>query len=152
MGMIESNIAREADWGRNERRRLLEHLAAFDRALDRLDWRSEARINLAAAHEIGYHCARLEDDLARHFPFREQIEPAVAAAFSLEMGDFTEQLRSDHDELRHWLAQFSRALEGFACESDPYEAVCRIREEGQKLVRQMARHLALEEGELGSFL
>jgi Hemerythrin HHE cation binding domain len=152
MAPIESNVSREGERVENERRKLLEHLVGFDRALGRLDCQSEARISLAAAHEIGYHCARLEDDLARHLPLREQIEPAVASAFSQEMGDFTEQLRSDHEELRHWLARFSRALEGLACEADPYEAVSRIRDEGQMLVRQIARHVTLEEGDLAGFL
>jgi len=136
----------------NERRTLLEHLGALDRALGRLDCRSDARINLAAAHEIGYQCARLEDDLARHVSPREQIESAAASVFSREMAEFTEELRRDHEELRHWLVRFSRALEGFASERDPYEAVCRIKDEGQKLARQMARHLALEEGQLAGFL
>jgi Hemerythrin HHE cation binding domain len=152
MATIENNVPREGERGGNERQKLLEHLAALDRALERLDCLSEARISVAAAHDIGYHCARLEDDLAGHLSLREQIEPAVASAFSQEMGELAEYLRSDHEELRHWLARFSRALEGFACESDPYEAVCRIRDEGQKLVRQMARHLTLEEGELAGFL
>ncbi len=147
-----SKFSLEESPAQDERRKLLEHLAAFDRALERLDCRSEARINLAAAHDIGYCCARLEADLARRFPFKEQIDPALASPFSLEMALFMEQLRCDHEELRRWLSRFARALENFARATDPYEAVCRLKDEGKQLARQMARHVALEDTELAGFL
>jgi Hemerythrin HHE cation binding domain len=148
----ENKLPREEKPAQDERRELLEHLAAFDRALERMDCCGEPRANLAAAHDIGYHCARLEDDLARRLAFREQVEPALASPFSPQMAEFVRQLRSDHEELRHWLARFARALEGFARARDPFGAVCRIKEEGQQLARQMARHVALEESELAGFL
>jgi iron-sulfur cluster repair protein YtfE (RIC family) len=140
------------DGPQGERRELLEHLAAFDRALERLDWRSGAKANLAAMHDIGYCCARLEADLARRLSLKEQIEPAVVSPYNPEMAEFTEHLRADHEELRRWLARFAQALERFAAEKDSYEAVTRLQEEGQQLIRQMARHVALEEGELAGFL
>ncbi len=137
---------------RAERRELLEHLAALDRALERLDCRADVSVNLAAAHHIGYCCGRLETDLARRLSLKEQIDPALASSLNPEMGEFTEHLRAGHEELRRWLGRFARALEQFAAKQGPYEAVCEFKEEGQRLVREMARHVALEESELAGFL
>jgi len=135
-----------------EHRELIVELAGFDSAIQCLDCLAGVAANRQAAQHVLYCCRRLERHLLERFSGKEQIDVATLARISPEYAEFARTLRLEHEELCSRLANFSRTVQELERADDPYEAMHRLKEEGERLGERIGRHLAVERSQLAGYL
>jgi hemerythrin-like domain-containing protein len=135
-----------------EHQALMEDLNRLNRALDRLDCYSEVYANLASADEVGNYSRRLIELLPEHFKREEETVLKPVAEVSPQLDVLVQELKKEHEDLRLGLAAFSGALEDLYAADDIYQAVWHVKDLGKSFVRDLFRHVELEEQELAGFL
>ncbi len=129
---------------------LVGELNTLDGALDELAGGTGVFANLHSAETICRCGQRLAEVLPEHFSREETTLLETVAQISPELAEFTREIRQQHEELRQRVAEFSRALKELEAGSE--KAIDAVREAGKALAREMTRHIALEENQLGGFL
>ena len=131
---------------------MIEDLAGLDSALDRLICYSEVYANLASAEQVRTYGCRLAERFPEHCRCEEAAVLSPVSQVSQELARFAQQMRDEHRQLLARLDSFCQALHRLEQCEDLDETICRLKEEGKELARELRRHVATEERELSGFL
>jgi hypothetical protein len=134
----------------HEHQALSSELAALEFALDSLICYSEVFTDLAATERV-YRCGRhLARTLPEHFENEEATVLAEIARLSPELGDFADEMRRQHRELRQKLTNFCLLVDQLEGSSDIEQAVSEVKERGLEFACALAAHMAAEERKFSS--
>ena len=142
----------ESELIHHEHQALSSELAALEFALDSLICYSEVFTNLAATERV-YRCGRhLARTLPEHFENEEATVLAEIAGVSPELGDFAEEMKRQHRELRQKLTGFCLLIDQVENSNDIEQTVFEVKERGLELARSLAAHMDAEERKFSSLV
>ena len=140
----------ESELIHHEHQALSSELAALEFALHSLIGCSEAFTSLTATERV-YRCGRhLAHTLPEHFENEEATVLAEMAQVSPELGEFAEEMKRQHSDLRQKLTGVCLLIDQVQSNRDVEQAVFELKECGLEFARALTAHMDAEERKFGS--
>ncbi len=127
-------------------------LSELDEALDSLACYGEVFADFRSAGQLRRSGRQLTQQFPEHCRREEANLLDPVADVSPELAEFCGRMKGEHADLLVRLAGFRTALDDFERTDDLAEAICRLKEQGKELTRDLRRHVETEERELSGFL
>ena len=130
---------------------LTKEIELLNAALEKLVCHSEVFADLSTAGQA-YRCARLLAQWApQHFRMEEATVFADAQKLGQEWAAFTREMTRQHSQMRQQLSGLCAVMERLQTTDDLESCICEMKEAGQKLTRQLAVHMSVEEHKYSMF-
>lgn len=152
MSTLTSAFQIEAEMIHSDHSLLRRELTGLRQALNHLNTSADPFVNLATTKQVVAYARHLAGYLPGHFQREEKSLLQTVADVSPELRRFAAQMQREHADLSVSLHAFLETAEQLGQDLPGEAAVPRVQEAGAALVRDLERHVALEEKELEGFL
>ncbi len=152
MGTLTPTIREEGARIHYEHQALEQLLRELNSALDQLVCYGEVLADFRAARQILQYGRQLIELVPEHCRREEAVLFEPVSGVSPELAEFCTQMKDEHTDLLLRLDAFRTALDDFNRADDLSEAICKLKEQGKELTRELREHVATEEQELSGFL
>lgn len=131
---------------------ILAELDTLERALDHLVPRPQSQLEEEAPSEVLAIGKKLIRELPEHCRQEEEKLHGPVGEVSPELARFCASMQREHEVMSARLWSLAAALEGFQTATNLPAAAAHLQEAGRVFIREVRRHIELEENELSGFL
>lgn len=129
---------------------LRQELNKLDSALAALVCYSEVYADLGSIEQVRAWVRRLHEDVPSHFAHEEQQVLAPVASLGPEWQAFVSEMRRQHLDLQQQLEAVCAVAERVRDSDDLESSICKLKEQGEQVTRQMASHMGAEDRKLST--